>query len=402
MTAGTMKRNILFVDDEPRILESLKRSLTHRMDDWNMTFASNGRAATKAMFEHALDVIVCDVRVLGVHGHALLETCRKSQPNAVRIVVSGASAQDQDLEYGAFAHRYVQKPCTNQTLEEAIDRSIHLKSMLDDEAISKLIGARSDLPAVPRIYLELTQALRNPHVAINELAHIVSQDVALCARLLKVANSAYFGLRRQITSVRHAIVYLGMRIMRQLVFSMEVYSSFPTDFGMEDFTPESMQRHSLLTARIASDLCKPYPHLSEHVFMAAMLHDLGKIVLTCYAPEHLKPLFHEAQREQIPLHVIEERHGVTSHAQVGAYLVGHWGLPYTIVEAIAFHHTPWKLIGEDIDLATLIYISNLLAHNNPERSIDVDYLDMLGVKDRLSEWKSHAAQRRNSFLQELD
>lgn len=394
-----MKRRVLIVDDQPRLLESLNRSLRHRHEEWALEYFSDGFAAAHALGDHNFDVIICDTRMMGHGGERLLHQCQEMQPDAVRIAMTSSS---EDKLLNGEAHRKICKPFQGRDIEELIERSCMLKSMLDDNAISELVGDVDQLPALPRTYMELTAALQDPGVEIDHIARIVSQDMALCAKLLKVANSAFFGLRRQITSVRHAIVYLGMRMIRELVFSIEVFSSFPGGMAKTRMTPESLQNHALLTARIATHLCElNYTHLKEHVFMAAMLHDLGKMVLACHAPSHLLPLVQASEHEGRSLYEIEREQGVTTHAEVGAHLIGFWGLPYSIVESVAFHHDPWCLGQTSVDLPTIVYLASHFANNVGDDALNLTFLQELGVSHaQLSSWRTMARGHIESFESE--
>jgi len=388
-----MKRRVLFVDDEPRLLESLSRSLHHRKDDWSMEFISDGAAAYNMVSAKTFDVIVCDQRMIGLDGRQLLTQFRHAQPDAVRIVVANHAERAGALDGFSLGHQYVSKPYNTNDLEHIIERSCLMKGLLEDGEVMNLVGSGESLPSVPRIYMQLTEAMGDPEVSIDDVARIVSQDPALCARLLKVANSAFFGLRRQITNVRHAIVYLGMRVMRQLVFSVEVYSTFHSSLDFPGFTPEALQQHSLLTARIATDILGSNEAMSEHAFMSSMLHDLGKVILACNAPGYLEPLLRASYEEGLPLHAVERREEAISHAHVGAYLIGQWGLPYSIVEAVAFHHEPWKVSTEHFDLPGILYVANELSRPEQRRQLDEEYLESVGVAPRMRAWEMASSRR---------
>lgn len=393
----TAMKHLLFVDHEPRILERINRMLVHRQEEWSMEFASKPHLAFEAIDRQMYDIIICDVNFPGRRGgFALLEELRDVQPSSVRIALSSFSeAEDRHAAY-AMAHRFIPKPFDGKQLESVIERSYWLQDLYADQELGKLLSKTRRLPSVPSLYIALTEALRKPDVSVNEIEAIISQDIAMCAKILQMANSAYFGLRRKITSVRHAIVYLGMRMMRQLVFSVEIFSSFPHKISAH-FSPEQIQRHAMLTSRIAADI-NADEQLGDEIFLASMLHDIGKIVLASHAPDEFGAMLEEATATGRKLH--EAERGSTSsltHTRAGAYLLGQWGMPDAIVEAVAFHHSPWDLGLKEMELPALIYLANALANQEEPRK---EYLAELGVLDRLGTWRKMAEERRIQFQRE--
>lgn len=390
-------KQLLFVDNEPRILNRIMRMLMHREHEWQMAFVSSPNDAFQAIAQHPYDVVVCDAHFPGRRGGgALLEELRDEHHSAVRIALSSHTGADDRQAVHDMAHRFIPKPFNGRQLENIIERSYWLRELYADQGLQVLLSKTRRLPAVPSLYLALTEALKRDDVTINELEAIISQDIAMCAKLLQMANSAYFGLRRKITSVRHAIVYLGMRMMRQLIFSVEIFSSFPHQLARV-FDPEAIQRHAMLTSRIAADI-NPDESVSDEVFLAAMLHDIGKIVLASHVPDSFGAMLSQAREQEVTLHEIENlRNTALTHNRVGAYLLGQWGMPDSVIEAVAFHHTPWALGLNGMELPALIYIANALAHG---RKMNMDYLSELGLVDRVGTWRKIAAERTLQFERE--
>jgi HD-like signal output (HDOD) protein len=394
-------RRVLFVDDEPRILDGLRRMLRPQREEWEMAFAPGGEAALALLDAHPFDVIVSDMRMPGLDGAALLHRVRDQYPQIVRIVLTGQTEMSTTLRVVPVAHQFLAKPCDAGVLRVAIERACHLQSLLNDDAIRRNVGAMGDLPSLARTYHELTHALTDPDVSLQTVARIVEHDVGISARILQLVNSAFFGLSNSITNVQSAISYLGIATLKNLVLSVEVFRVFQPKRVLRGFSLEGVQYHSRLTAHIAARLPVPR-HLTDTVFVAGMLHDVGKLILAAKLSERFENTLAEAEKEHCPLYKVEEREGGFSHAEIGAYLLGLWGLPYTVVEAVAFHHTANQMAHQDLDAVSAVHVADLLAHEieepPPEQGLEVPAaenreaeFEALGVVENLAEWRAMAA-----------
>jgi DNA-binding NtrC family response regulator len=172
-----MKR-ILFVDDEVKILEGLRRMLRPMRNEWEMDFAPGGQAALDLMAASPFDVIVSDMRMPGLDGAALLEQVCARYPQVVRIVLSGHTDVAAALRVVPIAHQFLAKPCDTGMVRLAIDRACQLQALLTDGSVRSLVGGLGDLPALPRIYDALNKALADPDSSIAKIANIVEQDIA--------------------------------------------------------------------------------------------------------------------------------------------------------------------------------------------------------------------------------
>jgi HD-like signal output (HDOD) protein len=394
-------RRVLFVDDELRILEGLRRMLRVQRHEWEMAFAPGGEAALALMEASPFDVIVSDMRMPGMDGAKLLARVRELYPQVVRIVLSGHTSLSTALRVVPVAHQFLAKPCDAGTLRVAVERACHLKDLLSDDAIRRTVGALRDLPSLPRTYNALTQALADPDTSLPKLARIVEQDVGISAKILQLVNSAFFGLAHSITNIEHAVIYLGINTLRSLALSVEIFRVFEPKAPLPGFSLEGLERHARLAAHIAARLPVP-KHLADITMVAGMLHDVGKLILAWKLPGQFKELLAKAAEEHCPLHKVEEREDGFSHAEIGAYLLGLWGLPYTLVEAVALHHGPNRVPHQYFDAVSAVHVANLLAHELDAVSSEVplengieinqEELAALGVKDELAAWRAMAAE----------
>ena len=397
-----MKR-ILFVDDEPKLLEGLQRLLRPRRKQWEMAFATSGQEALAILESSRFDMIVTDMRMPGMDGAELLEHVQERFPGVIRVVLSGYVEREAALRAVPVAHQFLAKPCDPEVLSAALERSCSLTSALPDDAIRQVVGAVGKLPSLPTTFASLTSALRDPDVSLGEIGEIIERDVAMTAKVLQLVNSAFFGLVCEVSTVRGAVGVLGLDTLQHLVLSVAVFHTFRVERSIPGFNLEAFERHSHLAARIAAVLPASKP-VSSAAVVAALLHDAGKLILASRLPGQFELALRTSQKENRPLHAVEKELSRVGHAEIGAYLLGLWGLPPAIVNAVYGHHQP-PLADRpvtELDALAITHIADALAFETEwERSgngpppyslLNAGYVESLGVTGQLPEWKSVATQ----------
>jgi len=390
-----MQTRILFVDDEVGVLSGLERMLFEMADDWDMQFVDSADKALSVMSERRFDVIVSDMRMPGMDGATLLSHVRAEHPSVVRIILTGHAELEATLRAMPVAHSFLTKPCKPSVLQETVRRCCALRTLLDSEELRTLVGGVGSLPARPEVYAQLTEAIADPHVEMSHLARIVSRDAALASKVLHLTNSAFFGARRKFTSIDQAVTFIGMRMLRKLVLAAEVFSAFNPQKSLGGLSLDAEQRHGLACAGLARRIA-PQGEQAEYAFLAGMLHDIGKLVLASRAPKVMRRMLQKRRgRESTPSSREREISGA-SHARIGAYLLGLWGLEQPLVEAVAFHHEPASVGASGLDLATIVHIADALAHEienqraglEEDAPIDRAHLERLGLLGELDAWRA--------------
>lgn len=388
------RQRILFVDDEIGVLQGLERMLFEMNDAWDMVFVDSADRALDALSESSFDVIVTDMRMPGMDGATLLSHVHDEYPSVVRIILTGHSELEATLRAMPVAHSFLTKPCKPGVLEEVVRRSCALQALLGDEDLRTLVGGIAGLPVKPEVYARLTEAIADPHVELSHIARIVSRDMGLASKVLHLTNSAFFGARRNFVSVEQAVTFIGMRMLRKLVLSAEVFSAFDPQQSLGGLSLDYEQKHGLSCAGLARKIA-PDPETAEYAFLAGMLHDVGKLVLATRAPKLMRQL--NKQRPQsysIPPAVEAELCG-TNHGRIGAYLLGLWGLEHPLIEAVAHHHDPAAAGSTSFDLPSIVHIADGLVHEieseragrPAEAPLDRAHLERLGVLGKLDEWR---------------
>jgi len=324
-------------------------------------------------------------------GAALLQEVSIHHPEVIRIILSGHAELETALRAVPVAHQFLTKPCTAGVLEETVTRALRLYNTLNNKLIRKIVGKLTKLPSVPRVYSEVTKALVDPSTNAKDIGRIIQQDPAMSVKVLQLVNSSFFARAVRITDVAMAVVNLGFQMIKTLVLSVEIFQSFKTDPGTTGFSIEEFQHHALYTAANAKNILSDSQQAGD-AFTAAMLHDIGKLILASRAPEIFASALNLSNNENLPLFVAEYQQTGISHAEIGAYLLGLWGLPYPIIEAVANHHNPAKLSKfSSFGVPEAVYLANCLA---ADTAVDREYIDSLGLAQKLDSWSKMAKNLR--------
>jgi HD-like signal output (HDOD) protein len=353
-------RRILCVHDDPAALENMRRALLERERDWDVRLCRDEESASAELQSWAPDVVCAAVRPPQLDGIVLLTRVRDRSPETIRVAI-GALEKEEIMRAHRIAHRAVPDGCEPDTFVETIRRPLLLRELVGQSPVRALLGKVGQLPAVPHVYAELTRRLADPRVTVGELGDLVEKDTALAAQVLRIANSAYFGRDRAVANLGDAAARLGTRLLRSLVLTAEVYGGFAIAPRFVAYADE-LQKHASLVARLASSL-EPRTAWAEDAFTGGLLHDIGKLVLLARAPELFDELLREAESSRRDLHVVEaERLGV-HHGTLGACVLGMWGLPSAILEAVLGHQEPPTELPRALQPAQAVSIANRLAHD---------------------------------------
>lgn len=331
---------ILFVDDEPRVLEGLQALLRKHRKTWEMHFAPGGEEALALLAKQEFDVVVTDLRMPAVDGMDLLLHLHTHHPHTMRVVLSGECGKDSTLRFVPYAHLSLVKPCAQADLEEVLERGALVKKFVADPRTREVIGCVRELPPLPKTFRELQRVLADPNTGLRDVADVVSSDIALSAKILKLTNSSFFGLGRTVKTVGDAIPLLGIETVKSLTLSNALFAPESVPPHVVQLA-EALHEHSMVVAALASKLAPPAQ--SREAFAAGMLHDVGRMVIGVGLPE-LAAADDETMVGRLDQLEPAPRTGESAHAHVGGYLLALWGLPFGVVEAVAGHHgdLPWS------------------------------------------------------------
>jgi putative nucleotidyltransferase with HDIG domain len=399
ISAGARSARILFVDDEPLVLRSLKRATRVTGKAWEAHFVENGPEALEYLEREPVDVIVSDMHMPIMDGATLLTKVQERHPDVVRIVLSGHA--DPRLAFRAVpvAHQFLTKPFDTKHLVTTLDRAVELRALIGNAELRAVVGKDNKLPSAPRTYTALTRLLARDDVAMRDIVAVIERDPALCARVAQLASSGFFRVPRSIRTISGYLSYLGVDVLKTLVLSVELATTFGTGGVVPaGFSIESVERHSLAVGNLARKIVTRRDH-AEEAFVAGLLHDVGRLVLASRRPQDFAKVLRESTRREISVQAAELEVFGTTHAEVGGYLLGIWGLPLEIVNAVSSHHTPSRLARDSVDVSAAVYLANVLSHDpdapvtsggDGTDGLDGDLLERLNETSNLELWRHSA------------
>ncbi|QYM94052.1 HDOD domain-containing protein [Dickeya zeae] len=361
---------VMFVDDESRVLSGIERALMMQDTDWECRFATSGQEALAMLEEEPADVVVSDMRMPFMDGAELLSQVRHRWPGTIRIILSGYSEPEATLRMLDVAHRFVPKPCDSTVLQAMVGNALALRDRFQDPALVEIVGRTSQLPAAPNVFTEICRLLTNPDSDTRQITELLGRDPALSAKIMQLANSAYFSRGGQINDIGNAITHLGLDQVKQLVLASQV----PADAKTAPYV-DQLQQHALLASTLAA-------RISGHQGPEATAALLANIALLI--PELREPDYQDTTT----------RGNTSVQAAASAYLLALWGLPMDIVDAVACHQQPSRFANNAFGVAGAVHVAVALANNS---DLDLDYLEQTGVLNNLPLWQKMLAHTQETL-----
>ncbi len=396
-----MKKKILFVDDDIHLLEGFRVNLRSKRSVWDTRFVTSGKDALEQLKEQTFDVVVTDMRMPGMDGATLLEQVQQIQPGAIRIVLSGYSDTEAVLRTAKPAHQYLAKPCSMDVLINTLERALRLQGILTEKKLRKVINRIDALPALPSTYTELLRELQNNEPSLTYIASLVERDPGVCATLLKLVNSAFFGLYEHIDTPSRAVMLLGTETLKGLLLGVHLLAEF-RGVSFKNVSFERLWAHSFRTATFARAIAAMESKDKDFIdscHVAGLLHDVGKLVLVReFKSRYLEVLRAVQEEGRLIFEAENELFGV-SHAEVGAYLLGVWNLSEQVIFSVYNHHHVATCDSYDFDCPLCVHVADYLEHelvilnqNYKQPLVNVEQLEERGLVDKLPSWRERCEE----------
>jgi len=389
---GGRVHRILFVDDDENILNGLKDGALGYGDHWEMDFAISGKDALSQLSQNTYDAVVTDTDMPEMDGLQLVNEVSRVMPEVLRFVLSARMADNKYLKSIPVIHQVITKSSGLEKFHEVVERTCRVRDLMSDPHLLRVITAIKNLPSVPALYARLVKELQSDDCSPQVVGDIIAQDAAMTARILQLVNSAFFGVADNISSPQRAVTLLGMNTIKALVLGIQIFSEFQGRRGLP-ITVDALWKHSLLVSSLASMIAYQLNLSSqdrEDARVSGVLHDIG--ILLYFKVLYLSPGTFFNERGLVSTEVENQVLGI-SHAEMGAYLLGMWGLPLTIVEAVAYHHTPWQQVHKGPGVVDVLHIANGLVNMCVYETevlyptyLDMDYLRQAGLASMLDQW----------------
>lgn len=401
-----MPRAILFVDDDPNILQGLQRGLRGMRHDWRMHFVASAEEALAALDGDSFDAVVTDMRMPGMDGAALLTAVRERWPATIRIILSGYAQEASVLRTIGVAHQYLAKPSTPRIIADVINRALFLRDVLSSARLRELLGQQGNLPTPPDIFFQLVRYMEQADASATGVADIIAGDLAMTAELLRLTNSAYFSLPARVASPLQAVRVLGFEMIRALVLRIGIFRNLagnPEVARLVGSINEDSFRLGRVTRRIAKAEALDDREIEDSV-SAATLSSLGLLFLADRLPSEVRALRTRLLAGEDLLSAETQVFGATQF-QVGAYLLALWGFRDGAVEAVAFAGRPGDSGTSLFGAAAAVHVARVVLGANPLYatagkpevgclSLDAAGLERMGKSARLPVWQAEAAKEK--------
>ncbi len=392
---------ILFVDDEPKVLSGLRRTLHSRQGEWDMAFAAGASAALELMAADPVDVIVSDFRMPGLDGGQLLAEVRRRHPDTARLILSGQTGEEDMIRVVALAHQFLSKPCGPEDLMAAVERALRLREELAGHQVRTEMQGFEALPGPSSALHQLIDTLESPGADEGAVAGVLERDATLAATVLQRLNIRFCASAAPVTSLEEALTRFGLQPVRSLALWREIAGVFPLPDRLSRKWLGLLHAHALETALLARRLA--VPEARDDAFCAGLLHECGQLVFAVCRPDvlsaHLRLRDEEAR---LMVEMERETFGVT-HAQAGAQLLSVWGFPMGMIDAAAHHADtittscfPRLATAEAVRLAHAVVEQERIRLCSPagSRTIDDGMLERAGVLSEVWAWRTERAVRR--------
>ncbi len=397
-----MSRTILFVDEEAYARKALQRAFRDMHGEWQMRFAVDPGEALEILSAAPVEVLVTEMVFSGQGGLAFLETVRQAYPHMARIVLSGYADRNVLLKSADLAHQYLVKPCDDESLKSTISRAFLLKELLDQVPLKQTLARIGALPSLPARYEELAAALNSEERSVQQVAEIVEKEPGLVAKLLQLVNSSFFGRPQRITGAAKAVSMLGLDLVRAVVLASSTFEQFKR-LKLTGISIDAMWSHAADTAALAKTIARSAGMDAKTIdtaFTCGLLHDIGKLLIAAHLSDAFRQITTRMRREGGRMAAAEMAVLGTTHAAVGAYLLGLWGLPEPLVNAVAGHHAPGRSAGASLDLVGVTHIADAFANagkgladpGRPVDDLDYAFLEAAGLLEGVAQWRAASAR----------
>jgi putative nucleotidyltransferase with HDIG domain len=359
-------------------------------NEYEIFTAASGKEGLEFLAQTPVDIVVSDLVMPQMSGHEFMGRVANEHPESMRIVISAHDDQLTVAQCLMFGHRYFNKSIDLPNLASILKRIARLKHQVGSAKLKKVISGLGALPTLPRLYFQLNQAVSSPYSSLSEIADIIQQDAGLTVKLLQVANSAYFGMSRRVLTPLEAVQVIGIEVLRGIVLCVHAFK-FYQERQIKSFSATELWSHSLRTAHAARRLAE-YENLSraecDEAFVCGLLHDIGKLIMAANADSDYAEVVQRSRREALPMDQVEQEVFGATHAQVGAYLLGLWGLPESVIDAIELHHSLDEVKAPGFSSLTAVHVAQALEPSAPRvQNLNVEYLKRIGLDDRVEQWQ---------------
>lgn len=351
---------ILVFADTASEMENLRPAFADLPAHWQVTFCKSQREAMTTLEGKECQVVFADTAAGAGAGAQFLHEVWKLHPKTVRYLIGDSVEVDVMLTCVLGAHQFMERPVKPDAVQALLPRVEVINGLISNKKIQTLVSKMRTFPSRPSLYLEVLKEFRSPSASPKVIGDLVSKDMAISTKLIQIVNSAYYGLAQHITDPADAVMLIGMEATSSLILSIDAFARFDKLKPLY-FSIDKVWRHSQAVAHAAKRFALSMTGdtaLANDAFTAGLLHDIGKLAIALNFEQEYQNAMVLAEKNSIPPVKVEKELFGASHADVGAYLISLWGLPLSIVEAVASHHLPPSEVLGKFSPATAVHLAN--------------------------------------------
>lgn len=358
--------------------------LVESLEEWDIDIVFGAAEALESLQEYDYSVILSGVED---EGEGLLSTVKQRYPAIARVLIADVGQVAKELSGLQAAHQMIARPLDPATLEMVLDRATGGIGQVAPSRMELTIGETTRLPTLSTSFVQLLKVLDDPDVDAQMITRVMRSDPAMVAKTLQMANSSFFRLPRKVNSLQQAVVYLGINALRAATLAGRCFEELP---NLQPRYLEQVRKKSLFATQMVRQMAGAQ---AQDALTASILQDIGQLLLLGQVDDY-SDLLDEAERGELHLHDLERKHLGITHAQVGAALLALWGLPESVVRAVAFSHTRFPLPARGMDCVALTYIAGALTiESDVERAcpdlMPDSWLECMGLQDDIKIWRDY-------------
>ena len=393
----TEVKQVLVVSDDMPSVTWIRELFAGAQHPWQLSHAADARAALTALARAPeIGVLLYDKRLQ--HAAELVTDVKSRFPHIVRLAFSANPRAAQLALSCPPGLENVFEDCEPRELPLLVERVAALCNLVEADAVQRVVRRLDRLPPLAATYSGLCALVSRPNVELPELVGALEADPIMTLKVLQLVNSAFFGLGRRIESIEQAAKFLGFELLKGLILTAHVGGAF--DGTVEGFDAARFQRYSMHVARLAKHFAAPWG-LEREALTVGMLLDVGELVFALQCPAEFATVSKRVAFTGEALNAVELEVLGVGHAEVGACLLANWGIPFSIVECVAFHHRPSAVVGNQLELLTAVHVADALAgivlNREPEDSLDKAFLARSGMAAELPAWRTHAEAQASAW-----
>jgi len=392
--AASSKRRLLIVSENPAALEGILQPLRSQ---WELVVASNASSALEAATTAPVAGVMCDAGAPHTDWSGFLEQFAAIHPVPLRFLRCGPRKDGVVNQSSPGGVAWLSTELDAAGLAQGIERAFQVSAWIPDEEAKKLVARMKRLPSLPILYNQVTAELASPTGSLEFVGKLISKDPGITAKILQTVNSPLFGLGRQITDPAEGVMFLGVERTKGMLLAADVFLRFDQN-ACAGFSHDQLWQHSIAVASFAAAIAlveTKDKKLSELAYTTALLHDVGKLLLAANIPQDYARVIEQAQRRAVPVERVELEALGATHAELGAAVLGNWGLPFPMLEAIGWHHSPFRTGDQTFTVLTAVHVADALDHERQDERlgrrnnhIHREYIERLDLAHRRNAWRA--------------